>query len=333
MSKKIREYDYLYLSGRIHALENTMLTHERMERMLDARTDEDAAKVLLECGYGEFSSLTPEAVEHSLDEARVALFSELRSMVPDPGVIDVFRIKYDYHNAKVLLKSEAMGVKPEPLFIDAGRYPAARLQDGFVKEDLRLCSATFAAAVAQAKETLAVTGDPQSADIVLDRAYYAELLAAAEQAGSEFLTGYVRLSADAANLRSAVRAVRMGRGADFLRQVLIPGGQIKTDELTTAALGGADLDGLFARTPLEEAAFAGVQAIEGGPLTEFERLCDNAVTAYLAQSKRVAFGEQPLIGYLYAREAELTTIRIIMTGRLAGLDTDTIRERLRDAYV
>lgn len=43
--------------------------------------------------------------------------------------------------------------------------------------------------------------------------------------------------------------------------------------------------------------------------------------------------EHPLIGYLYAREAELTTIRIILTGRLAGLDTDAIRERLRDSYV
>ena len=46
----------------------------------------------------------------------------------------------------------------------------------------------------------------------------------------------------------------------------------------------------------------------------------------------MAFGEHPLIGYLYAREAELTTIRIILTGRLAGLDTDAIRERLRDMY-
>ena len=78
---------------------------------------------------------------------------------------------------------------------------------------------------------------------------------------------------------------------------------------------------------------AGAKAMEGGPLTEFERLCDNALTAYLSQGKRVAFGEHPLIGYLYAREAELTTIRIILTGRLAGLDTDAIRERLRDSYV
>ena len=47
----------------------------------------------------------------------------------------------------------------------------------------------------------------------------------------------------------------------------------------------------------------------------------------------MAFGEHPLIGYLYAKENELTTIRIILTGRLAGLDAETIRERLRESYV
>ena len=49
--------------------------------------------------------------------------------------------------------------------------------------------------------------------------------------------------------------------------------------------------------------------------------------------KRIPFGEQIVVGYLYAREAELTAIRLIMSGRLAGLDGDTIRERLRDSYV
>ena len=32
MAKKINEYDYLYISARIHAMENRLLTRERMER-------------------------------------------------------------------------------------------------------------------------------------------------------------------------------------------------------------------------------------------------------------------------------------------------------------
>ena len=211
MAKKINEYDYLYISARIHAMENRLLTRERMERMLGAHSVDDAAKVLSECGYGEFASLTPASIEHTLDQARLELFTELRRSVPDPSIVDVFCIKYDYHNAKVLLKAEATGQRPDGLFLDAGRYPAAALQEDYLKGDLSRYSETFRAAVAEAKDTMASSGDPQAADFVLDRAYYAEMLRAAEAARSQFLLGYVRLSIDSANLRSAVRSARMGK--------------------------------------------------------------------------------------------------------------------------
>ena len=51
------------------------------------------------------------------------------------------------------------------------------------------------------------------------------------------------------------------------------------------------------------------------------------------RARLIPFGEQSVIGYLYARESEFTAIRTILSGRMAGLDSDTIRERLREAYV
>ena len=70
-----------------------------------------------------------------------------------------------------------------------------------------------------------------------------------------------------------------------------------------------------------------------GALTAFERECDNALTAYLEAARRVPFGEQAVIGYLYAKEAELTAVRTILAGRRAGLSGERIRERLRETYV
>ena len=69
------------------------------------------------------------------------------------------------------------------------------------------------------------------------------------------------------------------------------------------------------------------------PLTAFERECDNAVTRYVSDAKRVPFGEETVIAYLYAKEAELTAIRTILASRRAGLDGAAIRERLRETYV
>ena len=65
MAKKLKEYDYLYISARIHAMETKLLTRDRMERMLSARSAEEAAKVLAECGYGDCPSLTPAAIEQT----------------------------------------------------------------------------------------------------------------------------------------------------------------------------------------------------------------------------------------------------------------------------
>ena len=61
--------------------------------------------------------------------------------------------------------------------------------------------------------------------------------------------------------------------------------------------------------------------------------CDDALLRYHKGAKYVAFGEAPLIGYLAAIEAELTAVRTIVAGRLAGLGAEMITERLRETYV
>ena len=53
MAKKIKDTDYLAISARIKAMETGLLTRERMEQVLEARTDEEAVKILQECGYPE----------------------------------------------------------------------------------------------------------------------------------------------------------------------------------------------------------------------------------------------------------------------------------------
>lgn len=330
---KIKDTDYLSISARIRAMENRLVTQERMERMLEARTGEEAAKVLTECGYGELSELTHAALDELIAQARTGLYHELRGAVPDVRLVEVFQLKYDYHNAKVLLKAQAMGTDGARLLIEGGRYSAAALQDAFQRDGLRDLTDVFRQAVTQAQELLSAGGDPQLADFVLDRAYFEEMRAAAAGSGSAFLQGYVSLLIDAANLRSAVRAGRMGKGADFLNQVLLPGGSVDPHALSTGKSG--DLSAAFRSGPLAEAAALGsaLSAPGSGGLTAFERACDNAVMHYLAQARRVAFGEQAVVGYLYARESEFTAIRTILSGRMAGLDAETIRERLREAYV
>jgi len=40
-----------------------------------------------------------------------------------------------------------------------------------------------------------------------------------------------------------------------------------------------------------------------------------------------------VVGYLAAEENAITTVRMILTGLLSGIDPDRLKERLRDTYV
>ena len=202
-----------------------------------------------------------------------------------------------------------------------------------VREELQGCSEEFQRAMAQAWTLLRESRDPQQADLLLDRSCYQEMERLAKALGSPFLLGYVRLSVDVANLRTAVRAARMGKEGDFLRRVLLPGGNVS--QQTVASARADTLGEVFQSGPLAQAAQLGAKVAlpGGGSLTAFEKACDDALTAYLAAARMVPFGEQTVIGYLYAKELEFTAVRTIFAGRAAGLDGDTIRARLRQTYV
>jgi len=313
-------------------MEKRLLTRERMERMIDAKDVTECAKVLTECGYGEMRKVTPSAMEAVLAQAQADLFQDLGGAVDNAAMLDVFRCRYDYHNAKVLVKAQALGQDHDRLLVRGGRFDPDKLAEAFRGDGLENYPETFREAIAHARETLGASGDPQLADFVLDKAYFVELQELSEASGSDFLKGYVTLLIDVANLRSAVRASRLDKGPRFLSQVLAPGGTVPASSLETCR--GENLGALYQGSVLSEAAELGAarSAPGSGPLTEFERACDNAVMDYLSAGRRVPFGEQPIIGYVYAREAEMTAIRTIISGRLAGLDGDTIRQRLRRTY-
>ena len=174
-----KDTDYLSVSARIRAMENRLLTRERMDRMIDARDTSEAMKVLGECGYGEGASL--DAV---LAQARADTFRDMEAAAPDHRLVEIFRLKYDYHNAKAILKAQAMGVPAERLLLPGGRYDGKELLEGWQREDLRGCSEIFRKAMDRAKAALAESRDPQQADVILDRACYEEMARLARELGA-----------------------------------------------------------------------------------------------------------------------------------------------------
>lgn len=332
MNKKRKDTDYLTISAQIRSMERRLLDRARMERMLDAATDDEAVRILTEVGYEAFDPASDRALNAALLRRREELFQELYRYAPEPEIIDVFKLKYDYHNLKAVLKGRDGDVSH--LLVDAGRVKAESLQRRYRESGgWDFLPPAMAEAAKEGQRVLAETGDPQRSDAVVDRAWFAEMLSLAEETKCAYLVDYIRVTIDAANLRSVIRTLRMGRTPAFLKEFLFPGGTVSVDACLKAAVNG-EVEQTYRTTVLRAAAQAGKEAVEsGGSLTAFEKLCDDAVLQQAGRARRIPFGVEVVIGFVAARETEVSNVRIIMAGRMAGISADTIRERLRESYV
>lgn len=329
--KPMKDERYLCVSAYVRALESQLLSGGDFTRMIDADSVEDALRVLTDRGYPP-TAPTMAALEANLRQAREETLCSLGGLLPDATILDLFRVQYDYHNIKVALKAAWTGQDARHLLMGGGRLDPAGLYHIIETGEEDQLPDPLPAAIRAARETVASTGDPQKGDFILDRSCFAERQAMTAASGSEFLQQYTRLLTDVANLQSLIRILRMGKAAVLLEDALFPGGQLDP-EVLIACNGSAEVAELYQAGPLEEAADKGIRSLSSGSMTAFEKACDDAVLCFLQKTILIPFGLEPVLAYLAAREQEQRNIRIIISGRLAGLTPDTIRERMREAYV
>lgn len=86
------------------------------------------------------------------------------------------------------------------------------------------------------------------------------------------------------------------------------------------------------RDYLVTTAYAGgAEALAESP-SAFERWCDNRMIETMRPQKYQAFSVGPLVAYIVARENEIKTVRIILTGKQNQFPEEAIRERIREMY-
>jgi V/A-type H+-transporting ATPase subunit C len=75
-----------------------------------------------------------------------------------------------------------------------------------------------------------------------------------------------------------------------------------------------------------------VQAIKKSP-SAFECWCDNLIISHIQTQKYNSFTLSPLAAYILAKENEIKTMRIVLSGKRNDISDHSIRERLREMYV
>lgn len=315
---KIKDIDYACPVAKIRAVENRLIDRVKLIRMAESQSMDEAVKIMKESGYEGAD------YEEMLARRMRDTYKFLRDISPSKDAFDIFLVKNDYHNIKVILKSEFLGKSYDYLLRDSGRYGLDFLKSMITNRVFTAFSPTLREAVSAAVDSLEKTGDPQTGDIILDRAAYSEMLLLAQRTENAYITDVVKTMIDLTNIKIAVRSAKMGKGIAFLQAALIPGGKIGTTGYRSDLPAVSELIKSSAYSVLSDSI---------SDITELEKAIDNFMMDYIKRAKYIAFGIEPLVAYLLAVENEVKLARIILTGKKNGIPPDIIKERLRNSYV
>lgn len=314
--------------GKVRVLETRVLGAGTYERLVDAPTFAEQKRILSDTVYGKYleSANTADEVEASLGAALDGFYRFLDEANLPAAVARFFRVRYDFWNLRAALKARALGVATSEMLSGLGTVPPVAFDD--------LPDGLPPALAGLARALMPDTGEPwpevAAIDAAVEQALFGELSRTARESRSAFLRSLAALNIDVANAKTAVLAKRRGLGAGEVASLLLDGGALATSRIEELYELSADelAEGLSAHKALR-----GISAKQLGDPALLDVAADNLVVRFLRRARHVSIGPEPVVAYVMAREAEVVSVRTLLIGKLAGLDQDALRARLREIYV
>ena len=322
---------YYYAVARIRSRELTLLNQSFIDQLLGARTTEEAMRLLQDKGWhmpDEYSTES-DRVEKMLSAEKKKTWDLIEELVDDMSVFDVLLIENDYHNLKAAVKEALTAGKHPDIFISGGTIEPHVLEEAVETRDFSPLPDEMEPVAEKALETLLHTHDGQLTDVIIDKAALNAIGAAAKKSGSPVLELYAGLKVASADIKIAIRAVKTGKDKNFIKEALAPCETLDTEKLSEAAAEG--MDAIYDYLTLTKYSDA-VPELKKSP-SAFERWCDNLIIRNIRSEITHPYTIGPLAAYIIARENEISTVRIVLSGLINDLPEESVRERAREMYV
>ena len=234
-----------------------------------------------------------------------------------------------FHNLKAAVKEACTGAKIQHIYYEDVQIPGSVMSEIVREKEFGRLPAYMQHAAEEAYESLLHTGDGQLCDCIIDRAALDAIYEAGKRSDAAIIRDYAESTVAVADIKIAVRSQKTAKSIEFMKRAMAECESVNVDQLAKAALGGMDA----IRDYLQGTAYAeGAEALAESP-SAFERWCDNRIIQTISPQKYQAFTIGPVIAYVIARQNEIKTVRIILSGKLNDLPDDSIRERVREMYV
>jgi len=366
LNKKASIYDYAYSTGRIRALENSLMNSGQILRLFDAATEEEIEKVLSDNGYKIGGNLL-DSIKNDLIDS----FLLVRSIVPDTSIVDIMMLENDYHNIKVILKSiiphTGENSNDNNLFDEAEEDDLAKDDDfsGILEEANRditidslksylafpgvynpedLISLVFEenpdfadgeiiSLVKSALREYKKSQDTGAVDKIADRMYFDRLISYSEELGDTIFKEYCGFLADSNNLEILFRSRKMKFDINVFESYLVKGYKVSNkDLLELYNAGDAEIKRAYRETKCEKLVELSDNYSKGNAAVIFAKTADEIQTEIMRKSKMVLFGPSIPLAYLYAKQLQAKNINIALTCKRNNLPKEISYELMRNPF-
>lgn len=323
----MKDTEFAYAVARIRSNETKLLSASCIETMINSSDFKDALKTLSENkGYENLEKSDEESV---LTGVLSDAFELIHSCAPDKKCLDFLIVKNDFHNIKAILKCMVTGADADKLTVSPSVVEPDKLVSALESKDFSELPVIFSDTLKNAYELITTTMDGQALEVFLDRKCIEASCALAKDSKDEFSISLANLFATVQNIKIALRCLKAGKDKDFIMNALAECSNLSREKLCEAVLDG------------EEALLAYVKHIGFDSLSEsikygyaaFEKACDDMLMEKVKHAKYQCLGIAPLVAYYFAVDAEVKTVRIILSCKKNGIDNENIRERVRVLYV
>lgn len=323
----MNDLEYTYAVARIRALEASLLTDAFIDQLVNCQSAQQCLELLGERGWGDAETGTDATAMLKREEEKT--WEVIRETAPDLSVFEVLSFTKVYHNLKAAIKEVCTEVRNENIFYDDCSIPGAEMLHIVENKEFSRLPGKMAEAAQDAYDTLLHTRDGQLCDVIVDKAALEAIYEAGQSAEDEIIRNYAESTVAIADIKIAVRAQKTGKSLEFMKRAMAECADISVEQLSKAALSGTDAICEY----LAGTSYAGgAQALEESA-SAFERWCDNRMIETIKPQKYNTFSVGPLVAYQIARENEIKTVRIILTGKQNDFPEEAIRERVREMYV
>lgn len=326
---------YVYTVARLRGMENHILDTAFFSRLMESSGIDDALKALGETSYSQWISGN-ENFDKAIDSEMLATCKELESFVPDKELIDIFRIPYDFHNVKVLLKGlfKVRGGESEgrryDLLSRLGTIDTEELKTAIETEEYGFLPYGLTDLIPQCWQLWDSSKNPQAVELLIDHAMFRAMLNVAEGLKMPAVIHWVKSRIDAENLRSAVRLARIKYDSAKALPFFHEGGTIRPDDMARLLNEPQETwSRLLSHTDI--GAVLGALQDTGdikASLSDVSKSLDDYLIRVLENAKYSMDAPENVLLYLLTKEAETRNMRVALVCISGGLDREFGRRLL-----